>query len=431
MNTRSVETLLSHTAAMTFLPFAKELRLADHAFADLAADRFMFATGIECSAPTIANGAIRRDLLAECGHYDRWEEDLGLVREMGIPYLRYGLPYHLVHRGPGLYDWTFADLALDRMRRLGIVPILDLMHFGVPDWLGNFQNPELPLHFAAYADAVARRYGWVRHYTPVNEIYVTARISAKDGLWNEQLRSDRGFVTALKNLVSASILASHAIAAATPGAVIIPSESAEYVHEGRLTPSSSTDDFNRQRFLSLDLLYANPCETESRAYLLDNGMTEQEYDWFMTSPRSGVQVLGIDYYGRNEHIVSPTGRRLRVEDVFGLHAMVSEYHVRYRRPIMHTETNVLDAEDGPTWLWKQWMNVQRLRRDGIPLLGFTWYSLIDQVDWNIALAEKQGTVNGCGLFSLDRRPNPVAEEYRALVAEFASLPLFPPAAGDR
>jgi beta-glucosidase/6-phospho-beta-glucosidase/beta-galactosidase len=68
----------------------------------------------------------------------------------------------------------------------------------VPDWLGNFQNPELALHFAEYAKAVARRYPWVRYFTPVNEIYVTARISAEDGLWNEQLTSDKGFVTALK-----------------------------------------------------------------------------------------------------------------------------------------------------------------------------------------------------------------------------------------
>ena len=41
-----------------------------------APGNFMFATGIECSYPTIDNGRTRRDLLAECGHYDRWREDL-------------------------------------------------------------------------------------------------------------------------------------------------------------------------------------------------------------------------------------------------------------------------------------------------------------------------------------------------------------------
>jgi beta-glucosidase/6-phospho-beta-glucosidase/beta-galactosidase len=385
----------------------------------------MFATGIECSAPTIQNGRVRRDLLEECGHYDRWQEDLHLVRDLGVGYLRYGLPYHKIHLGPGLYDWSFADMVMQEMQRLGIVPILDLLHFGVPDWLGNFQNPELPLHFADYAESVARRYPWIRYFTPVNEIYVSARLSAKDGLWNEQLQTDQGFVTALKHLVAANILATHGIVTANPDAVLIPSESAEYVHECRLLPSAATADFNRQRFISLDLLYGRSCETASRTYLLDNGMTLPEYQWFMTSPRSGRHVLGIDYYGRNEHIITPTGRRVPVEDVFGLHAMAKEYHDRYGKPLMHTETNMLEGEDCPAWLWKQWMNVLRLRRDGVPILGFTWYSLIDQVDWHIALAEQHGTVNPCGLFSLDRTPNPVSAEYRALVEEFGGLSLFP------
>ena len=146
---------------------------------------FWFATGIECSYPTIDHGQTRRDQLEECGHYRYWREDFGLVKELGLKYLRYGLPYHRVHLGPGQYDWGFADLVMAEMRRLEITPILDLLHFGVPDWLGNFQNPALPVHFAEYAEAVAERYPWVRCYTPVNEIYVTARMSAKDGLWNE------------------------------------------------------------------------------------------------------------------------------------------------------------------------------------------------------------------------------------------------------
>ncbi len=31
---------------------------------------FLFATGVECSYPMIDGGRTRRDLLAECGHYD-------------------------------------------------------------------------------------------------------------------------------------------------------------------------------------------------------------------------------------------------------------------------------------------------------------------------------------------------------------------------
>ncbi|MGI4788318.1 MAG: hypothetical protein ACRYFS_05655 [Janthinobacterium lividum] len=74
------------------------------------ANNFWFATGIECSYPTINQGSLRRDLLEECGHYVRWKDDLRLVHELGLRFLRYGLPYHRIHLGPGRYDWEFADL---------------------------------------------------------------------------------------------------------------------------------------------------------------------------------------------------------------------------------------------------------------------------------------------------------------------------------
>src|SRR5438309_3281531 len=206
--------------ATALFPRSQQGRLPDH---------FMFATGIECSNPTISGGRVRRDQLLECGHYTHWRQDLALVKELGLTFLRYGLPYHIVHLGPGRYDWSFADQVMAEMQRLGIEPILDLLHFGVPDWIGDFQNPELPRHFADYAAAVAARYPWVRYWTPVNEIYVSARMSTLDGLWNEQIATDRAFVNALKHLAAARKLACAAITRLRPDAVIIHSESAEIV----------------------------------------------------------------------------------------------------------------------------------------------------------------------------------------------------------
>jgi beta-glucosidase/6-phospho-beta-glucosidase/beta-galactosidase len=389
------------------------------------AGNFMFATGIECSYPTIQNGRVRRDQLAECGHYEHWRQDLSLVRDLGLKVLRYGLPYHLTHLGPGRYDFAFADEVMAEMRRLEITPILDLMHFGVPDWLGNFQNPELPIHFSDYAEAVAERYPWVRYYTPVNEIYVTARISAKDGQWNEQLKTDRGFVTAMKHLVASSILATHKIAERRPDAVIVQSESAEYIHEAKATQSQAVKLANKQRFISLDLLYAHAPDADILLYLMDNGLTREEYDWFMQGEPPGYQIMGNDYYGRNEHILKPDGTMCPAEDVMGWYQITKEYYERYKKPVMHTETNTFDADAAPSWLWKQWINVLRMRADGVPVLGFNWYSLVDQIDWDINLAEERGTVNACGLYDLQRKPRPVAAAYRALLEEFGQITIVP------
>ena len=390
-----------------------------------SAGEFAFATGIECSNPRIANGTIRRDQLAECGHYDRWREDFDLVRGLGLKMLRYGLPNHLTHLGPGRYDWSFADQVMPAMRERGIKPILDLLHFGLPDWLGDFQNPELPVHFAAYAGAVAERYPWVRHWTPVNEIYVTARISAKDGLWNEGLRTDLGFVNATKHLVAASIMATQAIVRHRPDAVIVQSESAEYTHEARVVQSREVRLINKQRFLALDLLYGHAPDAEIMLYLLDNGMTRAEFDWFMQGEPPGHQIMGNDYYGRNEHIITPDGGMLEAEDVMGWYAITHEYYQRYKRPVMHTETNVEDPAQAPAWLWKQWMNILRMRGDGVPVLGFTWYSLTDQMDWDSQMARKDGKVFRCGLYDLDRKPRPVADAYRKLIQEFGRISIMP------
>jgi beta-glucosidase/6-phospho-beta-glucosidase/beta-galactosidase len=386
---------------------------------------FMFATGIECSYPKIKNGRIRRDLLEECGHYERFEEDLHLIKDLGLKVVRYGLPYYKINHAQGKYDFEFADAAMRLIKKLELTPILDLMHFGVPDWIGDFQNPELPVHFADYAAAVAERYPWVRFYTPVNEIYVTARVSAKDGLWNEQLKSDRAFVSAMKHTVAASILATHEIAKRRNDCIIVQSESAEYLHEARAELSPETRLFNKQRLIALDLLYAYPPDADICHYLQDNGLTREEYDWFMVGEPPGYQIMGNDYYGRNERIKLPDGSFSTAEDVLGWYQITHDYYIRYKKPVMHTETNTFDAKFAPTWLWKQWINILRMRGDGVPVLGFTWYSLIDQVDWDSELAEKKGSVNECGLYDLERKPRPVAEAYRQLLKEYGQITIVP------
>ena len=121
---------------------------------------------------------------------------------------------------------------MEEMRRLGIVPIIDLLHFGLPDFLGNFQNSDWPSHFAEYARKFAERYPWVRYYTPVNEIYVTALFSAAFGWWNERMMSDVGFVNNIKHCCRASMLAMRTILEIRPDAIFIFSESTEYVHPG-------------------------------------------------------------------------------------------------------------------------------------------------------------------------------------------------------
>src|SRR3954465_3205660 len=165
---------------------------------------FLFETGLENSAPTIRSGRVRVDQMALSRHYDLWRTDFDLVEEIGVNHLRYGPPIFSTWLGPRRYDWSFADETFADLKRRDITPIVDLCHFGVPDWLGNFQNPDFPALFARYAAPFAERYHWVQLYTPINEMFICAVFSAQYGWWNEQMRTDQGFVTALKHIVKAN-----------------------------------------------------------------------------------------------------------------------------------------------------------------------------------------------------------------------------------
>lgn len=385
---------------------------------------FMFATGIENSYPTITlpDGATKRiDEMEKTRHYQRWQEDFQLVKNLGIAHLRYGPPYYRSHTGTGRYDWSFADETFPVLQRLGITPIADLCHFGVPDWVGNFQNPDWPPLFAAYAKAFALRFPWVRYYTPVNEIFIAATFSAQYGWWNERLTSEEAFVTALKHLCQANVLAMRAILEAQPNAIFIQSESSEYFHAERPSASEHAQFLNEKRFLSLDLTYGYPLSVTMYEYLLDHGMTRDEYHWFGRNHVKARCVMGGDYYVTNEHLVHDDGHTSGSSEIFGYYVITHQYFRRYRLPVMHTETNLMDAQQAPTWLRKEWANVHRLKQDGVPLLGFTWYSLTDQVDWDTALREDRGQVNRLGLYDLDRKIRPVGKAYRELIRQWRTI----------
>jgi beta-glucosidase/6-phospho-beta-glucosidase/beta-galactosidase len=386
--------------------------------------QFLFATGIENSYPTISgsNGHTKRvDEMEKCRHYQCWEEDFQLVRDMGIQYLRFGPPYYKAHRGPGKYDWEFSDVTFAKLKDLHITPIVDLCHFGVPDWIGDFQNTDWPEIFADYAKAFARRYHWLRYYTPVNEIFIAATFSAQYGWWNERLSSDRAFVTALHNLCKANVLAMHSILDVQPRAIFIQSESSEYFHPDKPVSSEAANHYNEKRFLSLDLTYGNDLDVRMYEYLLDNGMERKDYHWFTKNHRKSHCVMGNDYYVTNEHLVMSDGSIVPSGEIFGYYVITHQYFARYGLPVMHTETNLADVERAPGWLKKEWANVHRLKQDGVPLLGFTWYSLTDQVDWDTALREDNGIVNPLGLYDLDRKIRPVGEAYRELISEWREI----------
>jgi beta-glucosidase/6-phospho-beta-glucosidase/beta-galactosidase len=274
-------------------------------------------------------------------------------------------------------------------------------------------------------------------------MFICAQFSAKYGWWNEQGTTDLTFVTALKHIVKANVRGMQEILKIRPDAIFIQSESSEYFHAENPAAIKPAEVENARRFLSLDLNYGHRVDSEMYEYLMDNGLSREDYHFFLGNSLKQHCIMGNDYYITNEHRVFANGHSIGSGEIFGYSEITWQYYSRYRLPVMHTETNFCEGPNGDEavlWLWKEWANVLRVRNDGIPIVGFTWYSLTDQVDWDTALREPNGTVNALGLYDLDRRIRPVGEAYKKIVHEWGDVlptqsvclrvPVFPPSESE-
>lgn len=385
---------------------------------------FILATGIECSAPTILGGR-RRDQLELTGHQARYAEDFAAVAGLGVRYLRYGIPFHVVARTEGRYDWTWTDRAMTALQVAGIEPIVDLMHFGVPDRLTGFGDPRLPAVFTDYAAAFADRFPWVRWYTPVNEPFISALFSARYGWWNEQGTTDAAFVQAMANTATCAIEGMRVIRQRRSDARFLQSDACESYLAATAGPWArrAADALQERSWLGFDLTYGHPVSPRMRRWLLGAGLAPERLVWLEQHGTSDGCVIGLDYYEGNEHVVgadgepSPAVRR-------GLGALAREVHDRYGLPFMLAETNNVTERAVP-WLTETWNDILELRAEGLPAIGYCWYSLTDQIDWDTCMREANDRVNTLGLVDLDRVVRPVGSVYAGLAADVAAGELRP------
>lgn len=155
-------------------------------------------------------------------------------------------------------------------------------------------------------------------------------------------------------------------------------------------------------------------------FRMGSGMTRADHHVFLNEAPSLKRhcVMGNDGYQTNEHLPDAGGHGSWAGEVFGYDTVARDDHARYGLPVTHTETNLGEGPRGNEAehrLWKQWSGIPRLRREGAPVPGVTWYSLPDQIDWTHALRVQRGDANPRGLYDLDRGPRKVGLAYRRLI----------------
>ncbi len=323
-------------------------------------------------------------------HYRFWREDLRRVAALGVPAIRYGIPWYRVNPAPGVFDWSFPDAVMPFLREVGLEPIVDLMHYGCPLWLdGTFLNPSYPERVAEYAAAFAGRYSELaRLYTPLNEPLVNAHFSGRSGLWPPHRRGSRGYTAVTLALTRGIALTVPALRAAQPDAVMVHVEAAQAVKGDETVPPDDLERARERQFLATDLVLGRVDDGHAYTpWLLEHGASPDALAWHREHPVE-LDVLGVNFYSGLScwRFSAATGRtvRHRFRGTAGdLGELLHRWDRRYARPLMVTET----SEAGSVARRRRWLDdslaaVADARAAGVDVRGYTWFPVFSHISWN-------------------------------------------------
>jgi len=125
-----------------------------------------------------------------CDHCRRFEEDVALMKEMGVTAYRFSLSWsRLLPQGRGAVNEkgaAFYDALIDRLLDSGIEPWVTLFHWDLPLALqmeeDGLLNPDVAHFFADYADFCFGRFGdRVKRWITLNEPWCSAVLGHGQG----------------------------------------------------------------------------------------------------------------------------------------------------------------------------------------------------------------------------------------------------------
>ncbi len=399
--------------------------------------------GVECTINRV--GDDYSDQVVRAGHHRRLS-DFSLFSDLGMRTLRHGVLWEQVAES----GWDWADASMAELRRLGITPIVGLVHHGSGPPSTNLLDPAFPSRLAGHAAEVAQRYPWVRDYTPVNEPLTTARFSGLYGHWYPHCRDDRSFARAFLTQLKGTVLAMRAIRREQPAAQLIQTEDVGCTWS---TPGvgyqARFDD--QRRWLTYDFLTGRVDRHHPLfSYLRSAGCTDTEIYWFAENPCPPA-VLGINYYLTSDRflderidpyphaMVGGNGRhryvdieavRVRPEGICGAAALLEQVWRRYGIPVAITEVhNGADAEQQVLWFEEVWQGACQAARRGVDVTAVTPWALLGSYDW-CSLVTRRENIYEPGVFRLstDGRPEStlLTEAIRCAAAGVPLPPVFQP-----
>jgi Beta-glucosidase/6-phospho-beta-glucosidase/beta-galactosidase len=379
------------------------------------AEAFIWAAGIEDTfVPQTRPGHRPLDEYELMGHYEHWREDISLAAELGLQALRWGVPWYRVQPEQKRFDWSWTDEVIPYMvEELKITPILDLMHYGTPFWLRKeFNNKDYPKFVADYAAEFSNRYKkYVRWYTPLNEPIINALMCGMRGLWAPYLKGERGYIRIMLQLARGIIRTVNAIKQIQPNSIMVHVEATGLTRTIREDLIALAREEEHRGYLCYDLITGRITpEHLLFPWLMRNGATLGELDELREN-KIHLDVLGMNFYPQwstKQIYLDKRGRiafRETEPDGEGFAELIRDYYYRYQVPVMITETSAVGPEEvREKWLDFSLATIKKLRAEGVPVIGYTWFPLFTMIDWRYRFSQEplENFYLELGLYKLNR-----------------------------
>jgi beta-glucosidase len=353
-----------------------------------------------------------------CEHYARYADDVALLADVGLNTYRFSVEWARIEPAEGEYD---AD-ALDHYARMvdvvlaaGVTPIVTLHHFTLPQWLarlGGWTDRATPDRFARYCDRVAQRLGGrVDWYCTINEPgnvavgghlgvfgwppgttdYASFR-SAADGL----ARGHRLALEAVKSVRGdARVGATHGMQEWTANAAGQgPMRAVREMFEDTYLAASNDDDF-----IGVQTYTRVPVELPAvlapatalltgvpplRRSVLPRVLRQQFAAMGRAQRPDGIRRTQMGYEYRPEAIAATLRRAAKLHP--GKDLVVTEHGIA-----------TADDDERVEFLRDGLSAVYDVIRDGLPVRGYVYWSLLDNFEW------AHGYRPTFGLIGVDRR----------------------------
>ncbi len=357
-----------------------------------------------------------------CDSLHRWRDDIAIVRALGLNCYRFSVEWARIEPAKGQFSAAYLDhyaAMVDACRATGLAPVVTFNHFTTPRWFaasGGWEQRDAPALFARFCDRVARRMAaGISHALTFNEPNL-----ALGGTWSAAPRkpaADAKMAATIAAAAKASGSDRFSLLNAGDPRPMIPGV-LEAHRQARAAIKAVRGDLPVGLSLAIsdDVGIGTPNAVARKRALVHQPFLDLARD----DDFIGVQTYGRDYIGADRPLPLPADapRRANGKEWYpaAIGATVRYAHAATGRPVLVTENGIdaPDDADRARFIPAAIASVEAARRDGVPVLGYIHWSLLDNFEWFSGYGPKFGLV-AVDRTTFRRTVKPSARVYAELV----------------